>query len=300
MGREIKRVALDFDWTPRKRWEGYVNPHYKPCPNAESGECQGGQTTAGAWLDGICRFIVLVGEQALGERNPRAIFPHPYLKEFACAPTTQGKMDASSNDIRKHRWLKLPEVVPPTREFYDFVATLTETKEPPGAFGFGGSETYRVRRKLLKLAGIDDSSEWARCPVCKGDGLDPACKEAYEAWKSYDPPVGPGWQIWETTSEGSPVSPVCATADDLVEWLCQPEGSDEKWASRGFYGTGEPYCYSEQGCSREAAERFVKGTGWVPSAVGGEITTKDGETKKVLVSGIDGVLLMSSPKEDGA
>lgn len=32
------------------------------------------------------------------------------------------------------------------------------------------------------------------------------------------PPVGEGYQLWETTSEGSPVSPVFATLDELCEW----------------------------------------------------------------------------------
>jgi hypothetical protein len=34
MGREIKRVALDFDWPLDEIWHGYLNPHY-----AESREC---------------------------------------------------------------------------------------------------------------------------------------------------------------------------------------------------------------------------------------------------------------------
>ena len=31
MGREIKRVPLDFDWPLNKTWEGFLNPHYKQC-----------------------------------------------------------------------------------------------------------------------------------------------------------------------------------------------------------------------------------------------------------------------------
>ena len=29
MGREIKRVALDFDWPTDKVWQGYLNPHFE-------------------------------------------------------------------------------------------------------------------------------------------------------------------------------------------------------------------------------------------------------------------------------
>jgi len=38
-----------------------------------------------------------------------------------------------------------------------------------------------------------------------------------EEWKDYDPPEGPGFQLWETTSEGSPVSPVFASIEELCE-----------------------------------------------------------------------------------
>lgn len=40
----------------------------------------------------------------------------------------------------------------------------------------------------------------------------------YEDWKDYDPPQGPGYQLWETTSEGSPISPVFEALDDLCAW----------------------------------------------------------------------------------
>lgn len=50
------------------------------------------------------------------------------------------------------------------------------------------------------------------------------------------------YQIYETVSEGTPVSPVFATLDELVEW-----------------------CVT-QGYSRYAAEQFAK-HGWVPSMV---------------------------------
>lgn len=28
MGRELKRVALDFDWPLHKVWDGFINPHH--------------------------------------------------------------------------------------------------------------------------------------------------------------------------------------------------------------------------------------------------------------------------------
>ncbi len=42
--------------------------------------------------------------------------------------------------------------------------------------------------------------------------------------KLYDPPKGDGYQCWETTSEGSPISPVFKTLDDLCDWLANNSG----------------------------------------------------------------------------
>lgn len=47
-------------------------------------------------------------------------------------------------------------------------------------------------------------------------------EQGYSCGKSWhekvDPPAGEGYQLWETTSGGSPISPPFATLDDLCEW----------------------------------------------------------------------------------
>jgi hypothetical protein len=59
------------------------------------------------------------------------------------------------------------------------------------------------------------------CYACNGDGYTWPSSEIeslYESWKAEDPPVGEGYQLWETTSEGSPQSPVFETLDALCAW----------------------------------------------------------------------------------
>lgn len=56
------------------------------------------------------------------------------------------------------------------------------------------------------------------------------------------------FQVYETVSEGTPVSPVFQTEEELVAWLCDPSRSDERLPRM----------------SREAAARFVE-HGSVPS-----------------------------------
>lgn len=36
-----------------------------------------------------------------------------------------------------------------------------------------------------------------------------------------EPPKGDGFQLWETTTEGSPVSPVFDTIDELADWCAE-------------------------------------------------------------------------------
>ena len=48
------------------------------------------------------------------------------------------------------------------------------------------------------------------CPVCEGEG---------KAYPRIEPPQGEGWQMWEDTSEGSPISPVFKTPENLARWL---------------------------------------------------------------------------------
>jgi hypothetical protein len=59
------------------------------------------------------------------------------------------------------------------------------------------------------------------CARCSGSGHiwpTPQIKQKYDDWVEEDPPTGDGYQLWENCSEGSPVSPVFASLDDLCAW----------------------------------------------------------------------------------
>lgn len=76
---------------------------------------------------------------------------------------------------------------------------------------------------------------------------------ARKVWLGYqqpdesDPPEGEGWQLWETVSEGSPVSPVFPTAEELATWMTE-NNCTVTGPMRSF----------------DAALRFVH-AGWAPS-----------------------------------
>jgi hypothetical protein len=199
--RTVKRVALDFEWPKGKVWKGYVNPHFKKCP--EDGKtCFNGENAAAKYLEHLSSmFNVAASSAHRGET-------HPYLKDL---PYYGDHPD----------W----EVQPPEvcKKMVDLVRALSGNKDN-GVFAFFGSG-HDIFFKLLDVAGIKNTHEenspayeWCHCSVCKGSGMDPAVKEKYDAWTETEPPEGKGWQLWETCSEGSPVSPVFETAEALADW----------------------------------------------------------------------------------
>lgn len=208
MGRELKRVALDFDWPTGKVWKGFINPHDKPCP--EKGRtCFNGENAAALYLSHITSMLTVIGDDA------RRGATHPYCNDL---PYYGAHPD----------WSIQPKEI--RQRMVDLITNLTGGK--PSGLGFGGSG-HTIFFKLLEIAGIknppyEDSDaykeapkpayEWTQCPICKGENLDPAVKEEYDAWKDYEPPKGEGFQLWETTSEGSPISPVFKTLDELCVW----------------------------------------------------------------------------------
>lgn len=171
MGRELKRVPLDFAWPLETVWKGFVNPHYEECT-----ACHGqGSTTARQRLEDLVRLLLLSGEDAKRGRC------HPYF--HADCLNTQG--------------------IVPSQELTALTTGLAGRE--PSFLGHDACDTWSATKKIIKAAGLS-SVLWGMCLVCHGDGIAPEKKAAYEAWEPTDPPEGDGYQIWETVSEGSPIS----------------------------------------------------------------------------------------------
>lgn len=234
MSREIKRVALDFKWPSSKVWEGFVLPERlrgEKCP-----DCENGQSHSGWWLQNLSnRMDMLV--QDIGEQE-RGKNMHPWLSND---PYPQGHFE-------NHRFV----IDRPTEDIVDFMMGLAEfigENDTPERLknSFRGS-SHVVLRALCKASGIKNPFV---CKTCDGRGtLEKYAGQFEEAdnWKEYEPPVGEGWQLWESVSEGSPISGVFATSGQLVDHL-STVGDD----------TGTIW-------NRESAESFVK-AGWVPSGI---------------------------------
>lgn len=87
--------------------------------------------------------------------------------------------------------------------------------------GLSSTDLFICIKSKVERLGIDE-----KCSVCGGDGhiwYSDEIKQLSENFERYDPPIGRGYQLWETTSEGSPISPVFDTFFGLCEWLVPNE-----------------------------------------------------------------------------
>lgn len=99
------------------------------------------------------------------------------------------------------------------------------------AHGLRSGEYSRLSDKLY------DGRDSYYCATCAGHGdiatdAERRLVDDYEdRWEPTEPPTGPGWQLWETVSEGSPISEVFDSAAGLAEWMSSP---DYQFADAGW------------------------------------------------------------------
>lgn len=101
-----------------------------------------------------------------------------------------------------------------------------------------------LERECYAEPGMNPLAEWLR------DEGTPPNPAYYRPWRDDE---ATWFQVWETVSEGTPVTPPFASRSELVDYLVA--GGDDWDRKRG---TG--------GYSREQAEAFVN-AGWAPSMV---------------------------------
>lgn len=211
MGREVKRVPLDFDWPIDETWPGFLLPD--ELDETECSACGGdgyspeAQAIANTFYPhqigwGAPNADRLAWHDKIGQKEVDHLIKKGRLRTWV-----PGK------DGERGRWESLP-------------LTATEVNEANRRGGFDGHDAlnrgilieYRCKRLGIKL----------RCGVCKGHGsieVYPGQRDAQEAWEPTPPPTGDGWQMWSTTSEGSPMSPVFASAEELARWLADSGAS---------------------------------------------------------------------------
>lgn len=255
MGRELKRVPLDFAWPLKKTWGGYLNPHYSQrtdCPECKgSGYADRARLFADQWygnqpfnpqeygatpiaidsptLVGFATRQVERSPEFYGSgpsavlRNCRRLYE--LFRGQWCHHLIQADVDALLAEGRLHTLRQSGNDRPKPADVNEWSVD-----------GFGHDA---INRMICVRARCEREGADVDCSRCGGDGdmwTSEKAKADCENWEPTEPPVGAGFQLWETTSEGSPVSPVFSTIEALCEWCADNattfgshKASADKW-----------------------------------------------------------------------
>lgn len=255
--REIKRVALSFNWPLGKVWEGYLNPHDKECTACTA--CEGsGWSPRAKYLQNQWYGIVPFAPSDTGS-EPLTIWT-PAVRAFAERNVTRDMsfyedyhnstdktilIDREAERLIEHwngQWChhlaqEDVDALVEKNRLYDFTKKFVkgigwEPIEPApvvtakmvnewslNGFGHDSINCWVCVRNRCEREGVP-----VECTVCNGEGgiwSSPKAKEICENWEQQEPPTGEGYQLWETVSEGSPSSPVFANPAELARWCEQ-------------------------------------------------------------------------------
>lgn len=346
MGRQVKRVATDFEWPLDKVWEGYINPWYKSRMNCFSCDGSGYSPMADFFKDqwygntefnpveygselmtpeteAVRRFVefqvdrsmkaaaegvqqkynretkeftyngthcyytengLLTREEAIQkeinrllemwnqqwchhliEADVKALVEANRLSDFIFRPLPGIPIEQY---IRTHAYFLWVEAGRPTGDGSDFWLKSEElhsrhwlpyqngyipTPQEVNAWAISGFGHDSINCHVCVDARCKREGYEVLCPDCKGSGhfwSPPDDEEKAEEWEPTEPPAGEAYQIWETVSEGSPISPAFKDPRILAEWM----SNAKPWGAA-------------QAMSAERWLEFIVGPGWAPSGI---------------------------------
>lgn len=206
MGRVLKRVPLDFTYPLNVVWKGYLNPYQpidcKVCGgtgyNADTRRLSKQWDDMDGWRYHLTQYEV------------NALLKEDRLWDFTRVPITKEQKEIVEKKLADggNSWLPFNNGYVPTAEEVNEWAHV----------GFGHDAFNRI---ICVEARAERLGVYGLCSSCEGNGhcwADDDCELLSESWVPTDPPIGVGYQLWETTTEGSPSSPVFTTLDELGEW----------------------------------------------------------------------------------
>lgn len=204
MGREVKRVALDFQWPLDEIWKGYLNPHYSKCHQCPA--CKGA---------GVNPATKQLQEDWYDSDRTGRKWCHALTQDEVDALVKEGRLNDLTSKWDGKKWEKVRDVT----------AQEVNTWAQKQFLGHDAINRLICVETRAKRLGV-----WGDCPMCRGEGSlweTPEDKVKSDTWEETHPPAGEGWQLWETVSEGSPISPVFDTPEKLAQWLAA--GGVGKW-----------------------------------------------------------------------
>lgn len=280
MGREVRRVPLDFDAPLKGTWQGYENPYMAKlisCTHCEgSGDSPEARRLKNKWY-GFCdtfnpeetgstpltvehpTIVQRCGGLHLQNLHQRGHLARLFNSRWSCHLSQDdvdvlveaGRLREFTHDwTGKGGWVeKTPAVKPVAAQVNEWALT---------GMGHDSINCYLIIKARLAKEGVSST-----CEHCAGEGSSWPTEEdrlRSEAWERTEPPVGEGWQMWQTVSDG-PYTPVFKTPEELARYC-----ADHPWGAEA----SNPVSY-------ETWLSFIQKESSAPSFVG----TSDG-----LVSGV--------------
>lgn len=244
MGREIRRVPLDFNWPISQIWKGYYNPYsgLKCSVCNGSGESSEYKELSDTWYgfnDPVAKWCYSITQDEV-----QALVDGNRLWDFTRVPRTDAQHEVVKQKIADggNSWLP---------EDSGYIPTAAEVNEW-AQYGMGHDSINQhicVKARAKRLGVTEDT-----CSCCDGEGMlwpEDKYAELWENFEYIEPPTGGGYQMWETVTEGSPISPVFDTPEELAHWL----------ADNGASAFGSQTATYEQWL-------VICKSGWAPSAIG--------------------------------
>ena len=280
MSRETRRVPLDFDAPLNKIWDGYRTPENLSPPKCLACDGSGYSTEARRLFDlwyGHAPFRpedngstpltpTTPAVRAFAERNVTRA-PHFYGVGEQAITREATRLATLWNSMWSHH-LNADDITAliDGDRLWDFTSTCVKgvgwrriepapphpTPEQVNTWAITSPGHDAINASIVVGARCEREGKPRTCHTCGGRGDVGTAEQraAYEAWEPTDPPTGDGWQLWETTSEGSPISPVFATGDELAAWMSQ-----------------NPCGFGGARITLKTAMAWVHGPGWAPSMV---------------------------------
>jgi hypothetical protein len=224
MGRELKRVPLNFQWEIGKLWKGFVNPHeYHQCD-----KCDGGgysreyERLKNIWYGWHDTHYVTNPYKPNSRYNPNA-WSNNLTKEDVEVLVKGGRLTdvigyRSWYEEKENTWYRFKD-----SEKIKCDAPTYPTPEEVNEWNlksFMGHDSVNAY-VVIKAKCIREGKNH-ECDKCGGSGeywRDEEAKNLYQNWEEYPPPKGEGFQLWSTTTEGHPMTPVLSTLEDLCKHL---------------------------------------------------------------------------------
>lgn len=223
MSRLLKRVPIDFKWPLNQVWKGYISPY----SGVKCRSCNGmgyskeynklqerwyGNDREPEWvyLDNGRRWNRAAWNNNLDANDVASLLKADRLWDFTRNPINEEQKQIVIEKINKgeNSWLPFDNGYTPTPEEVN--------KWNREGSGHDSSNAWYVIEAKLKKLNLP-----SRCEFCEGEGefwQSDEIEKMAEKWENIEPPKGEGYQLWEDVSEGSPVSPVCKTLEDLCKW----------------------------------------------------------------------------------